>query len=1288
MRSPLRTVDGRYDLIRVLGEGGVGVVWLARDRKRRQNVALKIIDGKASSADPRREFDILQRLQASHREGERQQNVITVYDFNWSSTPDGERFAYYTMEYLDGDLIGRYRWTDDEELFYVCIQCLRTLARFHQAGILHGDIKSLNIMVCRIVKDLAFGAPTTWRDTPPSVKFLDFGFALELRGLDSIALDGKLLEGKPGTSFPWAPPELVRAERERRRAMLTERSDIYSLGAVFYELASGGGRRAFPQSSSEHMMRNKLDPTYAPAALDGVPRKVSELIHAMMAFSPSARPRAAEAAESLQQAMPHLTVETSERRLGEIRGMVEFVDVEGAAEQVASELSIAMGSNTSNNTFLLDGDEGIGKSRLLRELPRLLHGHNFKVVAFSARQPLDRLAGTLSDALEVPNHAHQFQMLHPPKARSTTGRLERDLRSMLSDFMRLEGRPVVLALDDGHFMDRDVSSLVASVAKDLQGRRILFVVAGRFEGRPPDGFDDPRAIQWRPLSERGVERLLGLKLRSSVSHDLIAEIYKRHHGNPGKSGDALRLLFAEDRVARQAGGPYALKEGPLAADPRSPRTPAERLTARQRMLLGLLEAVPSYMGVRADDLASVCRMDPDVTRGELRKLERLDLLEHDVVNHYPKRATPVIRGTSLVTRKESQRIARLSVVLCESLEERETDDAARLDLAHERAEHLAAAGRGPEAVQLALAHAPKYHEAGFSKKALDLYLVAVRVYEGTKKQLQVAQHREWQTALLGAALCEKNADKEHESTAYFQQAAEHAKKQLSVADHVRALVRFVEAYPPRAGKELDEALKLLPSVGDSERVKLEVLAAHASRLGGNEQTRREGLRVYEDLFSRYQSIGESPPLELQIARGYIRSLGSPDDPPGERVHIVERGWKEIAQALEVAEATGDKRAALAANEHLHYISQNYDRWHDARVHALKALDLSKKLDDRAAERKTRQFLISYLGFSGTADVIRREAEEFLTTSHPEATPTLRVRMELIALSRLDGNFAEALDAAMHIRETAERLAVELPSSQARRAADLKYLGWNVRRFEARCLSEMGLHEEALVLLDGVRRSVEATQIRGGRQWELLENDIAEGEIHLAMMRRARRQQATSDGIPPDELVGRLSRAVEQAEKLLQRMYGGLLKAMLVEARSLADDPTPPDSLTARAVSEIQPLGAPIWEARVRRHLAEAYRECNPSEALVHATQGLAERELKSNGLQWQLHALAGAVRLAQGDRPGAEEHYHQALRHTLKIQGYLDAHRRATGISRYQAAFLLSSVHVLDRIEELQGTGK
>lgn len=1283
MRSTLRTVDDRYDLVRVLGEGGVGTVWLARDRKLRRNVALKIIDSGASTADPRREFDILQRLQADPHERERPQNVILVHDFGWSATPDGERFAYYTMEYVDGDLISKYRWTDDEELVYICLQCLRTLARLHAAGVLHGDIKSLNIMVYRQARDIAFGAPTTWRDSPPVVVFLDFGFSLELRGLESIALDGKLLEGKPGKSVPWMPPELLLAEREGRPLMLTERSDIYALGAVFYELASRTGERAFPEPSSKDVLRHKLDPNYGPPTLEEIPRKVSEVIHSMMSYSPTARPRAAEAEETLQQLMPHLTLETRERRLAEIRSLVEFVDVEGAAEKVGADLAVAMTSTQSGNTFLLDGEEGIGKSRLLRELPRFLHAQpSFKVVVFSARQPLDRLAGTLADAFEVPKHAHQFQMLVQAKGRSTAGRLERDLRLMLFEFMRLEGRPVVLALDDGQFMDRDVSKLVASVAKELQGRRILFVLAGQFGGTTPEGFDRPQAIKCKPLTERGVERYIGLKLRAQVPRELVSEVFRQAHGNPGKTNDLLRRLLAEGRVERKDGGPVALKEGSSGADFGATVTIR---SARQRLVLGILEAVPSYMGVRVEDVADASGLEQEVLHAELRHLQRLELVDHDLVHFRPRRATPMVRGSDLAT-KERKRVAARSVRLCERLEEREPDDAARLDLAYHRADHLATAGRPKEAIELALGHAPRYQEAGFTKKALDLYLLVIRSCEELKSP-SAQDHEAWQKALLGAATCERKAAKDREASTFFEHAVRHAKKHMTVADQVRAMVRYVQLIAAEAGKALEEAMALLPELGEHDReLELEVLAAKAHQLAESERTRRQGLAMYDDVFVGYGKLGIEPPLGIRIQRGYHRTLAQSDDPPTERQQMVEKGIQEMEEVLARAETSGDREAALKASTSLSWACTNYDRWREARDYTLKRLATCRKMDDRVAERNARQYLVYILGYTGPVELLRREADDFLATSSPQSFQSSRVRRELAALAFHEGDLARAMEAAAEIAGAAERRLAETPRVDKTNLEWLLAISWGGRRIEARCLSEIGLVDEALDALGTVRRSVEASETRSGVAWDLLEQDIDEVQLHLEFLRSTKYlQSAALPRITAEEVVTRLERSIEVAEGLHQRMYGGILKAMLVEARSLALASVQP-SLEARALADIQGLGVPVQEAQVRRHLAEACRERNPREAVVHAQQGLAERDLKSNPLQWRLHALAADLQLRSDDRTGAEGHYRQALAYVLKIQAYLEDYRRATGKAKYRAAFLETPLvnHVLERTEELQ----
>ena len=209
---------GPYQILAKLGEGGMGEIYLARDPRLRRELAVKVLPAD-SAGDP----DRLRRLEHEARSASslNHPNIITIYDVG---TEDGRPFI--AMELVRGmTLAERLRQGPLPEITVVDIatQIGRGLGRAHRSGILHRDLKPHNIMV----------------DSDGLVKILDFGLAL--LKTDSVFDAGAVTktndnlladDGLAGT-VPYMSPEQVLGKS------LDARSDIFSLGVVLYEIATG-----------------------------------------------------------------------------------------------------------------------------------------------------------------------------------------------------------------------------------------------------------------------------------------------------------------------------------------------------------------------------------------------------------------------------------------------------------------------------------------------------------------------------------------------------------------------------------------------------------------------------------------------------------------------------------------------------------------------------------------------------------------------------------------------------------------------------------------------------------------------------------------------------------------------------------------------------------------------------------------------------------------------------------------------------------------------------------------
>ena len=273
-----------YEILDKLGEGGMGVVWKARDTRLNRLVAIKTLPaGKLADEDRQRRF--IQEAQAASALND--PNIVTIYDIASENGAD-----FIAMEYVDGKTLGQLipkRGMRMEEILRYAIQIAGALAKAHAAGIVHRDLKPGNIMV----------------NAEGRVKLLDFGLAKLTEpdppaGPDEDAATRTLLarseEGSIAGTAAYMSPEQAEGKP------VDARSDIFSFGAVLYEMATG--TRAFQGDSKLSTLSAVLreNPKPPSQAVSGVPRELDRIVARCLRKDPARR----------FQAMPDLKVALEE----------------------------------------------------------------------------------------------------------------------------------------------------------------------------------------------------------------------------------------------------------------------------------------------------------------------------------------------------------------------------------------------------------------------------------------------------------------------------------------------------------------------------------------------------------------------------------------------------------------------------------------------------------------------------------------------------------------------------------------------------------------------------------------------------------------------------------------------------------------------------------------------------------------------------------------------------------------------------------------------------------------
>jgi len=260
-------VVGVYRILRRIGQGGMGEVYLAMDTRLERHVALKFLPARTTGDEMLvRRFQLEARTASSLNHP----NILTIFDVG---KIDGEHFI--ASEFVDGiTLRSRLREGPLEfpEAIEIVTQAASALVAAHSAGVIHRDLKPTNIMI----------RPDGY------IKLIDFGLA-KLSATHNQAKQDEAYT-RPGTmvgTVDYMSPEQARGDE------VDSRSDIWSLGVVLYEMLTG--RKPFDGKTDHHVIVNILEkdpPPLAEAA--GIPKDVQNLVDQCLRKDPKQRYGSAE----------------------------------------------------------------------------------------------------------------------------------------------------------------------------------------------------------------------------------------------------------------------------------------------------------------------------------------------------------------------------------------------------------------------------------------------------------------------------------------------------------------------------------------------------------------------------------------------------------------------------------------------------------------------------------------------------------------------------------------------------------------------------------------------------------------------------------------------------------------------------------------------------------------------------------------------------------------------------------------------------------------------------------
>ncbi len=256
---PGTVLAGRYRIVGLLGKGGMGEVYRADDLKLGQAVALKFLPPQFAKETKWLEYlhnEVRLARQVSHP------NVCRVYDIG-----EVEGHHFLSMEYVDGEdlasLIRRIGRLPQDKGLEIARQLCAGLAAAHDRGVLHRDLKPSNVMI----------------DGRGRVRITDFGLA-------RLAAEQEISDAGAGTPAYMAPEQLIGGQ-------VTEKSDIYSLGLIIYEVFTG--KPAYDADSKDALLRQRVSTPPAPPStlVPDLDPEVERVIQQCLAKEPKDRPRSA-----------------------------------------------------------------------------------------------------------------------------------------------------------------------------------------------------------------------------------------------------------------------------------------------------------------------------------------------------------------------------------------------------------------------------------------------------------------------------------------------------------------------------------------------------------------------------------------------------------------------------------------------------------------------------------------------------------------------------------------------------------------------------------------------------------------------------------------------------------------------------------------------------------------------------------------------------------------------------------------------------------------------------------
>ncbi len=542
----------RYRIDGELGQGGMGIVYRAFDTLLEREVAIKVLSGQRVNAESgSRLLD-----EARSIAGLSHPNIVTVHDVGEYNSS-----LFIVMELIPGQSLKDQNFEDLNLVLDTCEQLCEALAHAHHHGVIHRDLKPENVLVF-----------------DGQVKLMDFGLARSMAS--RLTSDGDLV----GTAYYLAPEQALGLE-------VDERTDLYSLGVMMYEMVTG--RLPFTTGDALAVISQHLHAPVVPPRTynEKITPELNELILRLMGKSREERPASAE--EVLSAISEIKKIDPEKGTPGEIILLQQIVQgrLVGREEELASLRRHWREAQQGHaRLVLISGEPGVGKTRLANELiaygrlhgGMILQGACYEYEAMVPYLPFsealrdwvhdqttEHLQSTLGDiATELAKLAPEIEGKLGPLPPNPTLAPDQERMRLYDSFARFLNnlsteKGLIFFLDDLHWADRGTLALVHYLLRRLRNERVL--VLGGYREVELDRSHPLAAalVEWN--RERLVTRiqlgrltledcgrlLASMFEQEDITPEFTEAIYRETEGNPFFIEEVVKALVDQGQIYRE-----------------------------------------------------------------------------------------------------------------------------------------------------------------------------------------------------------------------------------------------------------------------------------------------------------------------------------------------------------------------------------------------------------------------------------------------------------------------------------------------------------------------------------------------------------------------------------------------------------------------------------------------------------------------------------------------------------------------------------------------------------------